>query len=246
VPTRVGTFRWTAAYSGDPNHAPATAGCAKATSTVTQAKPSITGDVGGRFVVGAPFQAAATLQGGHSPTGTITFRIYGPVAAGCDKPLSVDTVAVSGNGTFRSDPFVPQRPGPYRFVAAYSGDAANQGVAEPCGSPDQVAQAQKRMPKVTPRASLSGKRISIRAHLSGAVSPSGAVTFRLYGPGDKRCRRKPTFGGSIAVRSNGSYLLAKYLATKSGMYRLSVGYSGDLRNRRSVADCSKAQVIRVG
>jgi hypothetical protein len=110
----------------------------------------------------------------------------------------------------------------------------------------QVIQAQKRMPKVKPRARLSGKRISIRAHLSNAASPSGAVTFRLYGPGNKRCKAEPAFSGSIAVRSNGSYLLAQYLATKSGVYRLSVGYSGDLRNRRNKITCSNAQLLRVG
>ena len=36
--------------------------------------------------VGTSFQDTATLQGGYAPAGTITFRIYGPVAAGCAKP----------------------------------------------------------------------------------------------------------------------------------------------------------------
>jgi hypothetical protein len=246
VPSRVGAFRWTVGYSGDVNHAPAATGCGQATSSVAQARPTITGALGPRLVVGAPFRAAATLQGGFSPAGTITFRIYGPTAADCAKPLSVDTIAIAGNGTFLSDPFVPQRPGRYRFVAGYSGDVANQGATEACGLASQLIQAQKRMPKVKPRARLSGKQISIRAHLSNTLSPSGAVIFRLYGPGDKRCKRDPAFGGSIPVRSNGSYLLAKYLATKTGTYRLSVGYSGDLRNRRDISKCGDAQQLRVG
>ncbi|HSR94895.1 MAG TPA: hypothetical protein VLK56_08515, partial [Solirubrobacterales bacterium] len=45
VPTRVGTFRWTVSYSGDPNHAATTAGCGKATSSVSPASPSIATDV---------------------------------------------------------------------------------------------------------------------------------------------------------------------------------------------------------
>ncbi len=192
APPRVGTFRWTVAYSGDVNHAPATIGCGGATSGVSQARPAIaTAPVGQRFVVGAPFRAAATLQGGHAPAGTITFRIYGPGAGDCVKPLSVNTVAIAGNGAFLSDPFVPKRPGRYRFVASYSGDAANQGAGEACGLAGQVAQAQKRTPKVKPRARLSGRQISIRARLSGTMSPSGAITFRLYGPGNKRCKGPP-------------------------------------------------------
>jgi hypothetical protein len=246
VPSRVGTFRWTAAYSGDVNHIPTTTECGKATSGVAQAGPSIAGAVQQRATVGTPFQDAATLQGGYSPGGTITFQIYGPVASGCAKPAFVDTIAIAGNGTFSSDPFVAQRPGRYSFVASYSGDSANRKATEPCDSASQVVVVEKRMPKVKPRALLKGsRRIAIRARLSGGFSPSGTITFRLYGPGDKRCRHKPAFSGGFTVKSNGNIPLAQYLATKSGIYRLSVGYSGDLRNRRLKGSCSGAQSIRV-
>ncbi len=246
APSRVGAFRWTVAYSGDVNHVPATTDCVKATSSVAQAGPSIAGAVQQRATVGTSFQDTATLQGGYSPGGTITFRIYGPVAAGCAKPAFVDTVAVAGNGTISSDPFVAQRPGRYSFVAGYSGDSANRAATEPCDSAGQVVEVQKRALKVKPRARLKeGRRISIRAHLSGGVSPSGTITFRLYGPGDKRCKRKPAFSGGIAVKSNGTYSLAQYLAPKPGIYRLSVGYSGDQRNRQYKNSCSGAQSIRV-
>lgn len=247
VPARVGTFRWTVAYSGDVNHIATTAGCGKATSSISQARPSIAGQVKRRLAVGTSFRDTATLQGGYAPGGTITFQIYGPVAAGCAKPVFVDTVAVAGNGTISSDPFVAQRPGRYSFVATYSGDAANHGATEPCDSVGQVAELQKRTPKVKPRALLTGgKRISIRALLSGGATPSGVINFRLYGPGDKRCRRRPAFSGAISVKANGNYSLAQYLATKSGVYRLSVGYSGDQRNQRYRGSCSSAQPIRVG
>jgi hypothetical protein len=72
------------------------------------------------------------------------------------------------------------------------------------------------------------------------------VNFRLYAPGDKRCKGKPAFSGGITVKANGSYSMAEYLATKSGIYRLSVGYSGDQRNRPYKSSCSGAQAIRVG
>ncbi len=247
MPSRVGSFRWTVSYSGDVNHNPAAVACGKATSSVSQAKPSIVGAVTQRLTVGTSFRDTATLAGGYAPTGTITFQIYGPVAAGCAKPLFVDTVAVTGNGTFSSDPFVAQRPGRYSFVASYSGDASNQGATEPCDSAGQVALVQKRMPKVKPNALLmKDRRIAIRAHLSHGASPSGVINFRLYGPNDKRCKRKPAFSGGITVKSNGNYSLAQYLATKSGVYRLSVGYSGDQRNQRYMGSCSNAQLIRVG
>jgi len=244
--TRAGSFRWTVAYSGDPNHSAATAECGKATSKVAQARPSIAGEVPQQTTVGTSFRDTATLQGGYAPTGTITFRIYGPVQGGCAKPAFVDTVAVNRNGTFSSDPFVALRTGRYSFVASYSGDAANQGASESCDSIGQVILVRKRAPKVKPRARLLGERqISIRARLSGGISPSGAITFHLYGPDDKRCRRKPAFSGSVTVKSNGTFSLARYIATRKGVYRLSVDYSGDQRNRRFKGDCSGAQPIRV-
>jgi hypothetical protein len=244
-PARVGSFRWTVAYSGDPNHAPATVGCGGASSAISQAKPTVAGAAPQRIPVGTAFRDAATLGGGFTPGGKITFRIYGPVASGCAGPAYVNTVAVNGNGTFPSDPFVPLRTGRYSFTASYSGDAENQAASEPCDSPSQIVQVIKRSPKVKPRATRVGRQISIRARLSGSVSPSGRITFRLFGPDDKRCRRKPKFAGGVRVKANGTFPLARYLATKPGTYRLSVGYTGDQRNRRFSGNCAGAQQIRI-
>ena len=245
TPARVGNFRWTVAYSGDANHQPASLSCGKASSGVTQAKPSIAGSAPQQVTVGTAFRDAATLQGGYTPGGAVTFRIYGPIPGGCTGPAFVNTVAVTGNGSVSSDPFVPLQTGRYSFTVSYSGDAENQAASEPCDSPSQVVQVVKRTPKLKPRAVLVGKQISIRGRLSGAVSPSGRITFRLYGPEDKRCRRKPEFSGAVTVKRNGTFALARYLATKAGTYRLSVGYSGDRRNRRVAGTCATAQRIKV-
>ena len=88
-----------------------------------------------KIAVGTAFSDAATLQGGFAPNGTVTFRIYGPVAGGCAGPAFVNIVAVNGNGTVSSDPFVALRPGRYSFAVSYSGDAENQAASEPCDSP---------------------------------------------------------------------------------------------------------------
>jgi hypothetical protein len=246
VPSRVGAFRWTVSYSGDPNHAPASASCGKATSNVSQASPSIASDVSQRLTVGTSFKVTATLQGGYTPGGTITFEIYRRVGAGCAKPVVVGTVPVAGNGTINSGPLVARQPGTYSFGASYSGDAANQTATDPCDPSGQAVRVYRRTPKVKPRAHLNdGNQISIRARLSDAASPSGTINFRLYRPGDEQCRRKPAFSGGVTVRSNGSYLLAQYFATKPGVYRLSVGYSGDQRNRQYKPTCRGAQQIRI-
>ena len=246
LPARVGAYRWTVAYSGDANHAPASVGCGQATSTIVQAKPSIAGGAPQRIVVGTAFQDVAALQGGYAPNGTVTFRIYGPVAGGCSGPAFINTIAVKSNGTVSSDPFVPLQTGRYSFAVSYSGDSDNQAASEPCDSPSQVVQVVKRSPQVKPRAALvGGRKISIRAHLSGGFSPTGSIAFKLYGPNDSRCHRKPKFGGKVTVKSNGTFPLARYLATKPGVYRLSVAYSGDKRNLGYKGTCGTAQSIRI-
>jgi hypothetical protein len=245
VPASVGTYRWVISYSGDPNHAPTTLPCGQTSSGISAAKPSISSSVDPQQTVGTAFQITATLRGAHAPTGKVSFRIYGPGPVDCAKPFAVNTVSLSGS-TVRSDPFVAQRPGHYAFVASYSGDSANESAGETCGPGVPLTKVNKRIPKVKPNARLKGNKISIRARLSGAVSPSGALNFRLYRPGDKRCKGKPAFSGGVTVKSNGNYMLAQYLATKPGTYHLSVAYSGDKLNQRYKGSCRTAQPIPIG
>jgi hypothetical protein len=246
VPTRTGSFRWVVSYSGDANHAATRTTCGAPTSTIGAARPSIASTVPQELSVGTPFQITATLQGAFAPTGTVTFRIYGPNATSCGKPLSTNTVTVSANGTVSSAPFVALNPGRYLFVASYSGNSNNQAAAESCDPTGRVAVVAKRAPKVKPQARLKGKRISIRARLIGATSPTGTIRFRLYRPGNKTCNGKPAFSGGVTVKANGRYLLAQYLARKRGIYLLSVSYSGDKRNQRYESGCAGAQQIHVG
>src|SRR5262249_29385534 len=64
----------------------------------------------------------ATLAGGQSPSGTITFRLYGPNDASCSSAAAFTTTrAVSGNGAYVSAPFLPTQAGTYRWVASYGG-----------------------------------------------------------------------------------------------------------------------------
>jgi hypothetical protein len=246
VPTQVGVYRWTVTYSGDPNHAAAGVACGAATSTAAKAVPTIVGQVPKRLVVGNRFRDTVTFTGGYAPSGTVTFEIYGPGGSGCVKPAFVNTVKVIDNGIVRSDPFVAKKAGRYRFVARYSGDAKNQPVAEACGASAQLANVKKRIPKLRPLAELTGpRRISIRARLVGTSFPSGAINFRLYAPNDRRCARRPSFTGSLRVTANGTFTLAQYIATKPGIYRLAIAYSGDARNTKTKISCAGSQPIAV-
>ena len=90
----------------------------------------------------------ATLAGGQStPTGTITFRLYGPDDATCPGSAGsfTDTKNVSsGNGAYDSENFTPTCwPGTYRWTADYSGDANNSAPSSPCNAANESVDGRE-------------------------------------------------------------------------------------------------------
>ncbi len=115
-----------------------------ATSITTQASPAIT--------LGGTISDTATLTGGANPTGTITFSLYGPDDATCGGgAIFTSPVAVNGNGSYASATFTPTAPGTYRWIATYSGDAANGVATGACNDPNEsVIVSPPATPTPTP------------------------------------------------------------------------------------------------
>jgi 6-phosphogluconolactonase (cycloisomerase 2 family) len=91
------------------------------TGTATQ----ITAGASSSVAVGGAISATANLTGGSSPTGTITFNVYGPGDTTCQSSLAQSTATVSGDGSYKSASFTPTTAGVYTWVASYGGDNAN-------------------------------------------------------------------------------------------------------------------------
>jgi hypothetical protein len=252
TPTRVGSYRWTTTYSGDALNNAATSACnaPSSTSTVIPAAPTIAAKVSAATApIGTKEHDSATLSGAYQPSGTITFRLFGPGDTNCSSPpVFADTAPATANGTFSSAAIAPATPGQYRFVASYSGDAANGPVASACASTTQVLTVDKRTPRLSARASLRGTRkIAARATLAGAAAPKGKITFQIFGPNNSRCAGKPVFSQRISVHGGGSYQPAVFRARAAGVYRLTVAYAGDAWNKPARSSCNAAgQSIRVG
>jgi hypothetical protein len=90
--------------------------------------------------VGATLKDSATLSGGNSPTGTITFTLYDPKYA----VAHTETVHVTaGHGTYStSTGHVAGGAGTWHWKAEYSGDADNMPVASnAAGEPVTVIAA---------------------------------------------------------------------------------------------------------
>jgi uncharacterized repeat protein (TIGR01451 family) len=202
-----GTYRWIARYGGDVNNEPAgptaCAGAAQAVA-VTKASPALSAQASPSTVTGAAIGAVAVFEGGSQPTGTLTFRVFGPDDASCAAPLATSTMAVSAAGAYGSQAFAPPGPGAYRWTAAYSGDANNDAAGPgPCAgaAASIVAAALPDLPPVTAYAFRSA--LSIGSATSTAVvarCPAGSV---LTGGGALVARA----GGGLATNSlklNGS------------------------------------------
>ena len=149
-----------------------------ATLTVTLASPTFgaTASAGGAF--GKNVTDSAFIAGGDSPTGTITFTLFGAGDSTCSAAaLFTSVVAVSGNGNYGSPSYEPTGVGTYYWTAAYSGDARNNAALAACAAAGQsVTIAQAAQPIVfgaLPQVAVSG---------TGNVTATGggsnnAVTF---------------------------------------------------------------------
>jgi hypothetical protein len=82
---------------------------------------------------------SSTLSGGSGPTGTITFKVFGPQSSAptdCSGGTTVGTANVNnGNSTYSpAAGFTPSSAGTYWWYATYGGDANNSASNSGCGS----------------------------------------------------------------------------------------------------------------
>jgi hypothetical protein len=140
--TAAGTDYWVATYNGDADNNSVLSGTAAEPVTVSAASPSLSVSAPSGGTAGSNISASsisASLSGGYSPTGSITFTVIGPQSSEptlCTGGTTVGTaVSVSGNGTYNpSSGFTPTRAGDYWWYASYGGDSNTTPAVSACGS----------------------------------------------------------------------------------------------------------------
>src|SRR5207244_3562500 len=156
---------------------------ATATTTVIKASPKMTTSATATQTAGGTIQDTATLSGGTSPTGTISFSLYGPNDLTCGgMATSAGSATVSGNGSYSSSAVTENVAGTYRWIASYSGDANNNRFTTQCNDAGETSTVNKASPAISTTASqgvLAGGQISDTAHLAAGTNPTGTITFRL-------------------------------------------------------------------
>ncbi len=141
------------------------------------ATPSVSVSVPSSGMAGSAISAssvAATVSSGSSPSGTITFKVFGPQSSApsdCSGGTTVGTASVSGDGTYNpSAGFAPSSPGDYWWYVSYAGDSNNNQAGSTCGA--SMAETAVAAASPPPQQTLS---VSLAGTGSGAVisSPAG-------------------------------------------------------------------------
>jgi uncharacterized repeat protein (TIGR01451 family) len=234
--SEVGTYTWSASYSGDSLNNGAVDNGANESVTSIKKSPSIATDAstkGGNVVGTGTTCDSATLSGSYHGTGTITFSLTAP-----DNTTSQvgSPVAVTGDGSYDS-PSCPTltEVGSYTWSASYSGDSLNNGAVD--NGDNETVTSIKASPSIATKASVTGNGVvgtdstSDTATVSGGDDPTGTIQFSITDPNGQTT----DVGSPVTVSGDGSYDSPSSVAlTLVGTYTWSASYSGDSLNNGAV------------
>jgi hypothetical protein len=190
----------------------------------------------------------ATLSGGSSPTGTVTFTLF---ANGGVSPIDTETVPVGGDGSYATPigftlPTAATATGTFQWDTGYSGDTNNNPVSDNSNVNERVAvSAASPGLATTPGASSivlgsSPSALTDTAVLSGAYFPTGTITFTLFANGGVTpidTETVPVSGDGIYATPIGFTLPTTGAVT--GTYQWDASYAGDTNNH-PVSDTNSA------
>src|SRR5207237_1278473 len=139
-------------YSGDANYAALTSACnaANESSAVNKASPTISTQASAGGVVGTSVNDVATVGGGASPTGTVTFRLFNSNTCAVQVFTSTNNLVIN---QATSSNFTPAAAGTYYWTAVYNGDAKNNTATSPCNAPRESVVVSKANPTISTSAS---------------------------------------------------------------------------------------------
>ncbi len=208
TPASTGKYWWYASYGGDVGDEPSTSTCGPGmaeTTVVSKATPTLSasGPMGG--TAGTPIsasQVSATLAEGSSPTGTITFTVFGPQSSPPTSCASggttVGTASVNGNGTYQpSAGFTPPSPGEYWWYASYGGDAGDEPGSSACGA--LMATTLVAAAPTTPSNPGTGSSASTSSAGSGTGAKTPAPTLSGVKFGSRKSTGKKALALKLAI-----------------------------------------------
>ncbi|MET9270311.1 hypothetical protein [Kribbella sp. NPDC003557] len=230
-----GDFYWQAAYSGDANNDPATSVCTSEHLVVNKKSPSIATTLSAETIeVGGSVHDSATLSNATANAGgTVTYTVYTDSACSTGAQ-SAGTVNVTNGVVPDSNAITFNTAGDFYWQAAYSGDANNNAAMSVCTSEHLVVT--KKNPAISTAPNLIPND---DATISGALAPTGTITFKLFAPADATCAGASAYTQTVTVNGNGTYSTSNtsFVASTLGTWRWQVTYSGDANNNPATSAC---------
>ena len=161
--------------------------------------------------VGTSITDTATLAGGAvRRPGRSRSTCTGQTIQLLRHPGHHDQEVSSGNGDYTSDSQTPIQAGDYSWTASYDGDGNNNGVSR-----DQLHRSQRAGHDHKGQPNADHERVGWRAVgtsitdtatlAGGASTPTGTITFNLYGPNDPNCTGTPVTTTKTVTSGNGDY-----------------------------------------
>jgi uncharacterized repeat protein (TIGR01451 family) len=258
IPATAGTYHWIATYSGDAKNLGSAGACGDAgeNDTVNKVNPAIATTASGTVIVGGNVSDTATVSGGLNPTGTVTFKLYGPNDATC----ATDPIFTSANrplsgGSATSAAFTTSQVGTYRWIATYNGDANNNAVSGACNDSGETVVVNPTSPTIATTlvaGNESGTSISVplgtsvhdTSTLTGATATAGGtVHYRVYS--NATCTTLFSDAGTVPVVNGvpGNSLTVPF--NTAGTYYWQADYSGDANNSSASSACN-LETVSVG
>jgi hypothetical protein len=183
---------------------------------------------------------------GPTPTGDVTFNVYGPADDTCaGTPVFTSagralTGSTAGERTATSATFTPVVPGTYHVVATYNGgsDANYTSVSGVCSDQAEQVVVAEATPAIATVVSNSTRTVGQSVTDTATVTypaagptPTGDVTFNVYGPADDTCTGAPVFtsaGRSLTGSTAGTRTATSgtFVPQAVGTYHVVATYNG--------------------
>ncbi len=242
----------TNAYGSSSATSPFTITVGKSGNPILTASGPSTDSVGTAVASGS---ISAIVASGSSPTGTVTFSVFGPSSepTTCTSGgTTVGTAIASGDATYHpSAGFTPSGAGDYWWYASYGGDTNNNAAASPCGTgmSETVVTASPTLSVSAPVTGSVGAAFpasSITATLSGSSGSddTNTITFTVFGPQSSApttCSSGGTTVGTATPAGNGTYASsAGFTPSDTGDYWWYVSSPSDADNDAATSACPPA------
>ena len=256
-PDTAGTYRWIASYSGDAKNLSSTGACNDEgeNDTVNKDNPGISTVASADVTIGGSLSDTATVSGGNNPTGTVTFRLYGPNDATCTgSAIFTSTVALSGTSA-TSGGFTPSAVGTYRWIATYNGDVNNNTASGACNDDNESAIVTRTTPSIATSlvsGNTTGANISVAlgasAHdtstlTSATATAGGTVHYQVFSNAECTSLFADAGTKNVVNAVPGDSDAVQF--NSSGIYYWQADYSGDANNGAASSDCS-LETVSVG